>query len=1190
MGHRFFELVSERTVIFDGAMGTEIQALKARTKGTESEGESCPELLNLTWPEAVEEIHRRYLEAGADVIETNTFGANVLVLREFGLERECRRINREAAGIARRAIERAGKGAECFVAGAIGPGTKLISLGQVSWGQMLESYREQVRGLVEGGVDLLLIETVQDPLQAKCALCACLDVLEERGLKPVDATGRGDVPIMVQLTMEKSGTMLVGTNLAAAVAALEGYPIISLGLNCGTGPGEMREHVRWLSRWWERFISVQPNAGLPEVMDGRAVYPLGAEEFGRIMREFVEGMGVEIVGGCCGTGPGHIRELVRQVRGWEAQRAVAERPGEAGAAEREKERRSGIRRKVEVRLRACSSLYEAVEYRQETSILNIGERMNASGSKAFRAMLEKEDWEGMVSLARQQVREGSHVLDVNVDVAGRDGARDMRELIPRLVRQVNVPLMIDSTRLETIEAALECAGGKCIINSANLEEGEGKFRRMVRLAQRYGAGLVVGTIDDDPQEPMARTAERKLAVARRMYELAVREMGLDERDLFIDPLVLPVSTGMEKDRRSAAETIEAVRRIRREFPECQVVVGLSNVSFGLKPEARVVLNSVFLHELIQAGLTAAILHVSRILPRNRIEDEKWEAALEVIYDRREKGDPLQRFIGLFEGKEAGETAAAAREQKRAGETVEARLRRHIVEGEREGLEATLEEALKKYRPMEIINAHLLEGMREVGELFGAGKMQLPFVLQSAEVMKAAVSYLERYMERKEEAGRKGTIVLATVKGDVHDIGKNLVDIILRNNGYTVHNLGIKQPLEAILEKWRETKADAIGLSGLLVKSVQVMGEYLEELNRLEERPVVLVGGAALSRHYAEGQLRKIYRGRLYYGRDAFEGLRIMDHLVSGRAEVLEREIQERLRKRAEVEEKVAVCAREEIGQEAGLQGEQTSEAVPAPPFWGSRVVEEIDVNEVYRFVNKVALFRGQWQYRQGGRSEEEYRRQIEEEVEPIFERLCRVCREEKILEPKVVYGYFPANSRGDELVVFDPGDPERELVRFRFPRQRGGERLCLSDYFLAEASGRRDVVAVQCVTVGPEIGRRAREYFQRDEYREYLYWHGFAVECAEALAELWHRKVREELGIAGEDGATVQEILKGKYRGKRYSLGYPACPELRDQEKIFALLKPERIGCRLTENWQIEPEESTSAIIVHRRGAKYFSV
>lgn len=1172
------QAIAKRVLILDGAMGTSIHQCDCDLHRDYLGKENCTEILVQTRPDIIQGIHESFLRVGADAVETDTFGANKLVFAEFDLVEHTYRLNKRAAEIARAACDNhSTKDKPRFVFGSIGPGTRLVSLGNTTWDEMLESYAEQARGLIDGGADALLIETCQDLLQVKCAVNACLKALDERSRTPQQ------IPVMVSVTIETTGTMLLGTEIAAAAEALRSFPIFSLGLNCATGPVEMAEHIKWLSRHWDRHISVVPNAGLPILVDGRTEYPLKPEPFAEAIARFVVEDGVSIVGGCCGTTPAHIEALVRRVGDRApSQRDLAPWP------------------------RGATSLYSTAEFRQDNSFLVVGERTNTNGSRKFKQLLEAQDFDGMVSMAREQIKDGSHVIDLCVDYVGRDGVTDMRELVRRFVRQVSAPLMLDSTQVDVLEEGLKHAGGKCIINSMNLEEGEEKLGVICELAKTYGAAVVAGTIDDDPQEAMGKTAERKAAIARRIYDLAVNRHGLAPGDILFDPLVLPVTTGVEADRRLALETIEGTRRIMRELPECHTVVGLSNVSFGLKPSARVVLNSVFLHELREAGLTAAIVHASKILPRNKISDERWQVALDLLYDRRDAGDPLMRFVELFPADEADSTKRDRIEDL----PVEERLRRHIIDGEMRNLRESLDEALTRYDPIAIVNDHLLDGMKTVGELFGRGEMQLPFVLQSAEVMKAAVAHLEPRMPKVEGVGsKKAKIVLATVQGDVHDIGKNLVDIILSNNGYEVINLGIKQPVASIMSAFREHDAHAIGMSGLLVKSVAVMQQNLEEMARQGVRAPVLLGGAALTRHYCETTLRSAYTGgKVYYGRDAFEGLRIMDALAGGSLATLDSEIEERLGKRAAADETVERSRAAREGERLRRERESGSGGapptpqtrvrssvrhdvdVPDAPFLGTRVVEGIDLDAIYPFINTVALFRGQWQFRKGARSDEDYERFVEHEVLPIFERLKASCKAERILRPAVVYGYFECNSDADDLIVWDPADSARELERFSFPRQETNKRLCISDFFRPVESGRRDVIAMQCVTVGREASARAKILFERNEYAEYLYLHGMGVETAEALAEMWHKRVRQELGIANDDSPSIRKLFAQGYRGSRYSFGYPACPDMSDQEKLFRLLKPERIGCELTENWQIDPEQSTSAIVVHHPEARYFNV
>jgi 5-methyltetrahydrofolate--homocysteine methyltransferase len=1216
MPSRFLQELARKVLVIDGAMGTSIYARDLSVEKDYCGCENCTDILVKTRPDVIQEIHESFLAVGADCVETDTFGANKLVLGEFDLTPETYALNKKAAEVARAACDRhATSDKPRFVLGSMGPGTKLLTLGNTEWETMLESYAEQVRGLLDGGADAFLIETCQDLLQVKCAINSVLKVLDERGKTALD------YPIMVSVTIETTGTMLLGTSIEAAASALAQYPIVSLGLNCATGPTEMAEHIHWLGKHWgsgplgkrglpQRAVSVVPNAGLPILANGKTEYPLQPQNFAEAMQKFLEQDGVGIVGGCCGTTPGHIKllaDVVEQVR--RARPGAVRRVRDAA---RESVPAGPV---VPFELKnvpaGATSLYSPVDYRQQNSFLIVGERMNASGSRAFKKLLEQEDWDGIVSLAKEQLREGAHVLDVNVDYAGRDNARDMAEIVKRVVRQADAPLMIDSTQIKTIEAGLKHAAGKCIINSANFEDGEEKFDEICRLARTYGAALVIGSIDEDKQASMARTAERKHAIAARALKRAVEVHGMDPADILFDPLVLPISTGMETDRRSALELVEGIKRIARDFPQCQTVVGLSNVSFGLNPAARVVLNSAFMHELRLAGLTGAIVHASKILPQNKIDQAQWDAAIDLIYDRRgedrpegapENFDPLARFIELFKDVT---TAAGAAKKSKSDQTIEERLRSHIIDGEKQGLRETVEEALRKYAPLDIINDHLLDGMKVVGDLFGSGKMQLPFVLQSAEVMKMAVAQLEPLMERV-EGQAKGIIVLATVKGDVHDIGKNLVDIILTNNGYKVVNLGIKQPLNAMIDAWKQHKADAIGMSGLLVKSVTIMEENLHEMNAAGVTVPVLLGGAALTRHYCEGHLRSIYKGACYYGKDAFEGLRTMDMIMSGKQAELAGEIDVRLGKRSAAEETIAKSRGERAAAMAAADGSgrnlsassgvkvrsevSTTVTIPKAPFFGSRVVDSLDVDQIYPFVNPTALFRGQWGFKKGALSDTEYAHMLEDKVVPVFDRLKIRCKDEGILQPKVTYGYFPCNADGDDLVVFDATDHNHEIERFRFPRQPDKKRLCISDFFRPIESGERDVLALHCVTMGPKVSQIARDLFEKNEYQEYLYLHGMGVECAEALAEMWHKRIRQELGIAGDDSPRIKELFTQHYRGSRYSFGYPACPDMSDQEKLWKLIDPTRIGCVLTENWQIDPEQSTSAIVVHHPEAKYFNV
>ena len=1184
MASSFLDQLAQRTMVFDGAMGTSIHACHLSKDDDYLGRENCTDILVRSRPDVIEQIHESFLAAGADAIETDTFGASKHVFGEFDEELVgwTYDLNKQAAQVARAACDKhATSNRPRFVIGSMGPGTKLITLGQISWDAMHESYRTQAEGLIDGGADALMIETCQDLLQVKCAINACLDALDSRRRKT------DDIPILVSVTIETTGTMLLGTEIDAVVNALRPFPIASLGLNCATGPVEMGEHLAYLARHWDRFVSVIPNAGLPILVEGRTEYPLQPPSFVESMKRYIDELGVNIVGGCCGTTPEHIKQL---------RAAIGER--------------AATRRTIQPQAPGCSSLYSYVPFRQDNSFLIVAERTNANGSRKFKRLLDEESWDGLVSMARDEMRDGSHLLDVCVDFVGRSGVRDMTEVVQRFVRQVDAPIMLDSTQADVIEAGLKRAGGRCIVNSINLEDGEKRLNDICPLLRRYGAACVALTIDEDPVAGMAKTAPRKLAIAERIHDLYTRKWKLDERDLLFDPLTFTIATGNEDDRKLGLETLEGIKLIAQRFPNCGLILGLSNISFGLKPAARAVLNSAFLHEALIRGLTAAIVHASKILPRNRIDDQHWEAAQWLIFDRRGSTrpdgmpadfDPLLHFISLFpEGQEQ------APKQDLDTLPIEQQLQRHIIDGEQKDLHRHLDEALASYSPLAIINDHLLAGMKVVGDLFGSGQMQLPFVLQSAEVMKKAVSYLEPHMEKVgASAGPKATIVLATVAGDVHDIGKNLVDIILTNNGYKVHNLGIKQPLTQIIDALRKTSADAIGMSGLLVKSVGVMEENLHEMNAMGMKVPVLLGGAALTRHYAESHLRNLYHGPLYYGRDAFEGLRICDHLADHRLEALDSEIASRLVKRADADAKVAATqTKRAAGSTRAATSTRSTVAtdipIPTPPFLGDRLVESIDLEDIYPFINTVALFRGQWGFKKGSMSAEQYEQHTRSVVEPIFQRLKQQCRDEKILRPQVVYGYFRCYSDGDDLVIYDPEDDSREIERFTFPRQSERERLCISDFFRPVNSGgggggvseegEKDIVGFHCVTMGVEASHRARQLFERNEYTEYLYLHGMGVECAEALAELWHKRMRAELGIGHEDSPRIRELFTQHYRGSRYSFGYPACPDMSDQEKLFRLIKPERIGCVLTENWQIVPEQSTSAIIVHHPAAKYFNV
>ncbi|MFI8371150.1 methionine synthase [Streptomyces sp. NPDC085466] len=1136
---------ARRVVVADGAMGTMLQAADPSLDDfTGLEG--CNEVLNLTRPDLVAAVHREYFAAGVDCVETNTFGANLAALAEYGIEHRVHELSEAGARVAREVADActAADGRPRWVLGSIGPGTKLPTLGHVGYGALRDAFRRNAEGLLQGGADALLIETSQDLLQTKAAVVGARRALDGAGL---------DLPVIVQVTVETTGTMLLGSEIGAALTALEPLGIDMIGLNCATGPAEMAEHLRHLSRHARIPLSVMPNAGLPVLTSDGAHYPLSPEELADAQEEFVRTYGPALVGGCCGTTPEHLRVMVDRVRG----AAVLERrpSPEPGAA----------------------SLYAHVPFRQDTSYLAIGERTNANGSKKFREAMLEGRWDDCVEMARDQIREGAHMLDLCVDYVGRDGVADMEELAGRFATASTLPIVLDSTEVDVLRAGLEKLGGRAVVNSVNYEDGDGpdsRFAKVAALAREHGAALMALTIDEEGQ---ARTAEKKVEIAERLIADLTGTWGIRESDILIDTLTFTICTGQEESRGDGVATIEAIRELKRRHPDVQTTLGLSNISFGLNPAARLVLNSVFLDECVRAGLDSAIVHASKILPIARLEPEQVEVALDLIHDRRREGyDPLQRLLELFEGATA-KSLKAGKAEELAALPLEERLKRRIVDGEKNGLEADLDEALALRPALEIVNEVLLDGMKTVGELFGSGKMQLPFVLQSAEVMKTAVAHLEPHMEKSDAEG-KGTIVLATVRGDVHDIGKNLVDIILSNNGYNVVNIGIKQPVSAILEAAEEHRADVIGMSGLLVKSTVIMKENLEELNGrgLAERFPVILGGAALTRAYVEQDLHEIYQGEVRYARDAFEGLRLMDALMAVKRGV-PGAVLPALKQRRVPKRETPLEVREP--EPAGRSDVAADNPVPEPPFLGTRVVTGIPLADYAPWLDETALFKGQWGLKDSGTVETEGRPRLR----ALLDRVAR----EDLVEAAVVYGWFPCVSKGDDLIVLDEDGGER--TRFTFPRQQRGRRLCLADFHRAEDSGEIDTVALQVVTVGSRIGEETARLFAADAYRDYLELHGLSVQLAEALAEYWHARVRAEWGIGAADPAGLDGMLRTEYQGCRYSLGYPACPDLEDRAKIAALLRPERIGVELSEEYQLHPEQSTDALVVHHPEASYFN-
>ncbi|WP_026731637.1 methionine synthase [Fischerella sp. PCC 9605] len=1184
MTHPFLERLhspDRPVIVFDGAMGTNLQLQNLTAEdfgGPEYEG--CNEYLVHTKPEAVAKVHRDFLAAGADVIETDTFGGTSIVLAEYDLADQAYYLNKTAAELAKRvAAEFSTPDKPRFVAGSMGPTTKLPTLGHIDFDTMKDAFAQQAEALWDGGVDLFIVETCQDVLQIKAALNGIEEVFAKKGDRR---------PLMVSVTMETMGTMLVGTEINAVLTILEPYPIDILGLNCATGPDLMKPHIKYLSEHSPFVVSCIPNAGLPENVGGQAHYRLTPMELRMSLMHFVEDLGVQVIGGCCGTRPEHIQQL----------------------AEITKELKPKIRQpQLEP---AAASIYSIQPYEQDNSFLIVGERLNASGSKKCRELLNAEDWDGLVSMARAQLKEGAHILDVNVDYVGRDGVRDMHELVSRIVNNITLPLMLDSTEWEKMEAGLKVAGGKCILNSTNYEDGEPRFLKVLELAKKYGAGVVVGTIDE---EGMARTAEKKFEIAQRAYRQAL-EYGIPSHEIFFDPLALPISTGIEEDRTNGKATIEAIRRIHQELPGCHIILGVSNVSFGLNPAARIVLNSMFLHEAIAAGMDAAIVSASKILPLSKIEEKHQEVCHQLIYDERKfEGDvcvydPLAELTTMFEG-------VTTKRDKGVDESlpIEERLKRHIIDGERIGLDQALAEALKKYPPLDIINVFLLDGMKVVGELFGSGQMQLPFVLQSAETMKAAVAYLEPFME-KSEAGddnAKGTFIIATVKGDVHDIGKNLVDIILSNNGYKVINLGIKQPVESIIEAYQKHKADCIAMSGLLVKSTAFMKENLEVFNEKGITVPVILGGAALTPKFVYEDCQNTYKGKVIYGKDAFSDLHFMDKLMPAKTAGKWDDVKgflDELAETAEVsgnghKQPVAEAVEEQAPPEPQVVDTRRSEAVavdierPTPPFWGTQLLQPSDIplEEVFWYLDLQALIAGQWQFRKPKeQSKEEYQAFLNEKVYPILEEWKQRIIEENLLHPQVIYGYFPCQAEGNTLFIYHPENVEtrhgaslQPVTKFEFPRQKSLRRLCIADFFAPKESGVIDVFPMQAVTVGHVATEYAQKLFANNQYTDYLYFHGLAVQMAEALAEWTHARIRRELGFGAEEPNNIRDVLAQRYQGSRYSFGYPACPNIQDQYKQLELLGTDRIDLYMDESEQLYPEQSTTAIICYHPVAKYFS-
>src|SRR5579859_4031820 len=1150
----FLQTVRERVVVYDGAMGTNIQK-RNPTLDDYWGKENCSEVLVLSRPDIIRDIHADFLRVGCDIVETNTFGGSRIVLGEFDLADRVHEINVKAAQLAREAAQEfSTKDRPRFVAGSLGPTTKLPSLGHIGFDAMVAAYEEQAAALIEGGVDLLLVETAQDLLQAKIGVIGVLEAMRKAGKR---------LPVTVQVTLQESGTMLLGTEIGAALTALEPFEVDAIGLNCATGPKEMNDAVRYLALNSTKEVSVLPNAGLPQNVGGHAVYKLSPADLAEYHKHFVRDYGVRIVGGCCGTTPEHLKAVVDAVAGVEPAKRDVKRAG------------------------AASSAYTTVPLDLEPKPLVVAEEMNTTTRvEHFRKLVQGRKYDEILALAKRLVNDGSHMLDLCCAIVGEDEKGYITSILEKIATRVPAPILVDSTEADVVEEALKRIPGRAIINSINLEDGEKRTSKVLPMAKRYGAAVIALTIDE---QGMALTADKKVEIAKRIFDLATQKYGIRPVDLIFDALTLPISTGQEDYRTAGIETLNAIKRIKQELPEVKTILGVSNISFGLDAYPRRVLNSVFMHEAVDHGLDMAIVNYTKIYPLYKIPQEEVDLARKLIFRDNSAGDPLQVYMAHFAGMKGKPAASTTAHVDTL--SVEDKLKFAIINGEKsvgegankKSLEALLDDALTSYSPLELINTVLLDGMKTVGDLFGARKMQLPSVLDSAGVMKQAVAYLEPKMEKK-TGSQKGTIVLATVKGDVHDIGKNLVDIILSNNGFKVINLGIKQPSDSIIAAAKQHGAHAIGLSGLLVKSTLEMKYVIQDLQAQALDYPVICGGAALTRKYVEDDLRREYSNSVFYADDAFTGLHLMDDLTSSNGE-REKRIQEG-RVVKEFAKAAAVVTDAPVSTERSPVV-QPAPNIPVPPFYGVRVRKDFDLNEVFQYINHTALFKNQWQLKTA--SQADYLRLVEEKYVPILSELQKEVIAKGWFEPKVVYGYFGCHSEGNDILLYDMPETRTAIARFTFPRQREGRKLSIADFFAPKGSGQVDVVGLSVVTIGSRASEETKKLFDAGEFTKYLYLHGLSVETAEALAELFHKQMREELGIAGEDAPRIGDLFHQKYRGSRYSFGYPACPNLEDQTKIFALLKPEEnIGVRLTSGFHMEPEQSTSAIIVHHPQAKYF--
>ncbi len=1151
-------LLKEKVLVLDGAMGTQIQNLEIEESAWEG-NEGCNELLNVTLAKEIEAIHAGYAKAGADIISTNTFGAIPWVLDDYGMGERTYELARAGAACVKRACDAySTEEKPRFVAGDLGPGTKLPSLGHITYDEMYAGYKIAAEGLIDGGADLMLLETCQDPLQIKAALHACQDAMEQKDKK---------LPIMITVTIELSGTMLIGTDAKTIATILEPFDIFSLGFNCGTGPEQVRKHVKTLSEVWDRPISVHANAGLPQNRGGHTFYPMGPDEFVAQQLLFLDFDGVALLGGCCGTTPQHIKALAD---------AVAGRVPKPATGHQNK---------------ALASLFETRELIQEPAPFYIGERSNATGSKAFRELLLAENYEGTLSVAQQQVRAGAHGIDISVGFAGRDETKDMQIVGALYAQKVTLPLMIDSTQTAALEMGLKQVGGKPIINSVNLEDGIEKFNTVCQLAKRFGASLVCLTIDE---VGMAKSTADKVRIAERIYQLATKEHGLEPRDLVFDLLTFTVGSGDEEYFTAAIETIDAIAQFHKMHPEVGFVLGISNISFGLDKHAREYLNSVFLYHCVKAGLSMAIVNVKNTLPMHKIEEAERKVCEDLLFNNRENGDPLFAFIDHFSNVEAVDQGAEDEAFNKM--TSAEKIHKLLIDGDKERMLALLESAKDEIAPEKIVNELLINAMKEVGEMFGAGEMQLPFVLQSAETMKASVDFLNPYLPKQEKTSQ-ATLVIGTVKGDVHDVGKNLVDILLTNNGYKVINIGIKADLEEFLKIDKEHQVDAFGMSGLLVKSTAVMLENLKEMKKMGITKPVLLGGAALTKKFIDEFCRPEYDGPLFYCRDAFDGIVAMSRIEEGNfdtdlgsdgdeAEVI-------------VKEKKVV----EMPAFEDIKMPSRDLVIPNPPFWGRRELKA-DVKELaFDWINHKMLFAQRWGYVMKGKDKAYKEKFREDELWPLYEKLKAEILQKEMFQPVALYGHFPCRSDGDSLLIFDESEGwfkedeinreplevvrERAKYKLTFPRQQGKQFRCLSDYFHAD---RHDVVSFTLASAGSVFSEVEGALYSEGKFTDYHHLHGLSVELAEAIAEILHKQIRLEFNIAQKEGHSLRDVKMRAYTGKRYSFGYPACPELSMNKELFELLRPEEFGIELGETFQMHPEQTTSALVVHHKEAMYFAI